>query len=300
MITEMNNLKDACKNKDKEKKDKDDKDKEDKSNLEESIHAISAEWSRQHEQILVEWADKAICYRWLHSESHTNYSFKNTWFTVPVIIMSTLTGTANFAQERIPQDIQPIYSIIVGSINILAGIITTIQQFLKISELNEAHRVSSISWDKFYRNVKLELSKSRIERMPAYQMLKISKEEYDRLMETSPSIDKKIISKFKTKFITNKDSQQFIDIYKPEICDTIESTKNFIYKETLEEVEKRKTRNLVNIVKENNEFRKKSMIVDTFITNFNKEYKREPSIEEIQDNLDEKVSKDVINVVLKK
>ena len=52
--------------------------------------------------------------------------------------------------------------------------------------------------------------------MPAYQMLKISKEEYDRLMETSPSIDKKIISKFKTKFITNKDSEQFIDIYKPE------------------------------------------------------------------------------------
>ena len=41
----MNNLKDASKNKDKEKKDKDDKDKEDKANLEESIHAISAEWS---------------------------------------------------------------------------------------------------------------------------------------------------------------------------------------------------------------------------------------------------------------
>ena len=42
------------------------------------------------------------------------------------------------------------------------------------------------------------------------------------------------------------------------------------------------------------------MIVDTLITNFNKEYRREPSIEEIQDNLDQKVSKDVINVVLKK
>ena len=35
---------------------------------------------------------------------------------------------------------------IIGSINILAGIITTIQQFLKIGQLNESHRVSSISW----------------------------------------------------------------------------------------------------------------------------------------------------------
>ena len=50
-------------------------------------------------------------------------------FTIPVIIMSTLTGTANFAQERVPENYQAIYSIIIGSINIFAGIITTIQQF---------------------------------------------------------------------------------------------------------------------------------------------------------------------------
>ena len=99
---------------------------------------------------------------------------------------------------------QALYSIIVGSINILAGIITTIQQFLKISELNEAYRVSSISWDKFYRNIKLELSKSREERMPAYQMIKISKEEFDRLMETSPNIDQKIINKFSSTFNNKK------------------------------------------------------------------------------------------------
>ena len=61
--------------------------------------------------------------------------------------MSTLTGTANFAQERVPVDIQPYYQVIVGWVNILAGIITTIQQFLKITEFNESHRVSSISWD---------------------------------------------------------------------------------------------------------------------------------------------------------
>ena len=44
--------------------------------------------------------------------------------------MSTLTGTANFAQERIPEIYRGWYSIIIGSINIFAGILTTIQQFL--------------------------------------------------------------------------------------------------------------------------------------------------------------------------
>ena len=45
--------------------------------------------------------------------------------------MSTLTGTANFAQDRVPEDYRGYYSMGVGFINILAGIITTIQQFLK-------------------------------------------------------------------------------------------------------------------------------------------------------------------------
>ena len=157
-------------------------------------------WKKEHESILIDWADKAMCYRWLHSEAHQQFATYNKYFTIPVIILSTLTGTANFAQDRIPVDFRPYFVMAIGSLNIIAGIISTIQQFLKINELNEAHRVSAISWDKFYRNIKLELAKSRNERMHAYQMLKISKEEFDRLMETSPSIDRKIVEQFNNTF----------------------------------------------------------------------------------------------------
>ena len=82
------------------------------------------------------------------------------------------TGTANFAADRVPENYRGYYSMIIGFINIVAGIITTIQQFLKISELNEAHRVSSISWDKFYRRIKVELAKSPNERQNVYDFLK--------------------------------------------------------------------------------------------------------------------------------
>lgn len=75
---------------------------------------------------------------------------------------------------------------LIGGLNIFTGVLTTIQQFLKITESNEAHRVASISWDKFHRNIRVELCKSPPERTPVAQMLKISKEEFDRLMETSP------------------------------------------------------------------------------------------------------------------
>ena len=268
----------------------------------------NAEWSDQHEKILVEWADKALCYRWLHFSSHKTYSFKNRWFTVPVIIMSTLTGTANFAQERIPEDYQAMYYVIVGSINILAGIITTIQQFLKIGELNEAHRVSSISWDKFYRNIKLELSKAPCERMQANQMLKISKEEYNRLIEISPSISIKSIKAFKEKFqgkpIKNKivlieKQNKFKDLIKPEICDIIETTKNSVYIEHPEDKAKRNTQSVVEYVKNNNDFKRKTIMVEDFIKSFNERYKRQPNIEEIHDNLNNNIETNELNNIIK-
>ncbi len=121
------------------------------------------EWKDEHEKILVDWADKAMCYRWLHSKAHQSFSKANAWFTIPVIILSTITGTANFAQERFGEEYKDMAVMIVGALNLFAGILTTIKQFLNISELNEAHRVSSISWDKFYRNIKVELTKHQQE-----------------------------------------------------------------------------------------------------------------------------------------
>ena len=95
------------------------------------------DWTVDHEDILIEWADKAMCFRWLHSRAHALYSKLNYNYTIPVIVISTLTGTANFAQDRVPQAYQGYFVMIVGGFNILAGIITTIQQFLKITQLNE-------------------------------------------------------------------------------------------------------------------------------------------------------------------
>jgi hypothetical protein len=183
--------------------------------------APSAQWTPDHETILIEWADKAMCYRWLHTHAFSMYSTLNAWYTVPVIIISTLTGTANFAQDRVPTDYQGIFVMFVGAFNILAGIITTIQQFLKITQLNESHRVSSIAWDKFYRNIKIELAKHPNERIQVTQMIKMSKEEYDRLMETSPNIPDKIVALFKESF---EKSENYDEIIKPEICDALVST----------------------------------------------------------------------------
>ena len=168
-------------------------------------------WDESHEKVLIEWADKAQVYRWLHTKSFGYYRIKAMWFTIPVIIMSTITGTANFAQERFPDDIKTIAVMSIGGINLFAGILTTISQYLKVNELMESHRVSSLSWDKFVRDIKMELAKDpretesqKSQRESPVACLTRFKEVFDRLMEVSPIIEDKVIKEYLYTFDDDK------------------------------------------------------------------------------------------------
>jgi hypothetical protein len=260
------------------------------------------EWTPEHEQLLIEWGDKAMCYRWLHSKANSMFSSLNTWYTIPVIVISTLTGTANFAQERVPLSFQNYFVMIVGGFNILAGIITTIQQFLKITQLNEAHRVSSIAWDKFYRNIKVEIAKHPQERIEVKHMVKLCKEEFDRLMETCPSIPDKIIQEFKVAF---KESETFKDVVKPEICDILISTNEYRNQWFNDENKTKEFDNNFKMKKIKDIKQKKAeelnnTIIKEFIISFKNLNNREPMESEIIDNLKDKMNIKVLEKILEK
>jgi hypothetical protein len=254
-----------------------------------NTNIVEIDWTVDHEDILIEWADKAMCFRWLHSRAHALYSKLNYNYTIPVIVISTLTGTANFAQDRVPQAYQGYFVMVVGGFNILAGIITTIQQFLKITQLNEAHRVSSIAWDKFYRNIKIELARHPDERIHVNQMLKMCKEEFDRMMETSPVIPDEIIKEFRTKF---KDSLEYDEIIKPEICDKMISTETFRNQwSSQDNLAKKKN------LKSQREVKMKQ-IVKEFKTSFVTLQGRDPIRSEIIDNLKDRIDIKILNTIL--
>jgi hypothetical protein len=284
-----------------------DSDFEDTENL--NINSENKEnfiaWSEEHEHILVEWADKAMCYRWLHSRSNLSYYRLNALFTIPSIILSTLTGTANFAFQKYSPSVQAISSNIIGGINIFTAILSTVAQFLKISELNEAHRVSSIAWDKFYRNIKVELSKHPDERMHVAHMLKISKEEFDRLMETSPMIKNDIILEFKKTFNYSSDpikQEAFRQLKKPEICDeliTTDECRHHWYK----------TENKLNPLEiqsqlESNKKKKMLEINEKLVINFKNTFfqlhNRNPLPNEIIDNLKDKIPENILLNLIEK
>jgi hypothetical protein len=189
-------------------------------------------WTKEYELLLVEWADVAQCYKWLNNTSQNYYAYYNMWFTIPAIILSTVSGTASFGTNNLPEKYQSTAPLVIGTINILVGILTTIQHYLKIAEYNEAYRVAELSWDKLARNIRIELSKAPEDRMDVLQFIKISRNEYDRLMETTPNILPFIINKFVETFEGEPGSEEkklFDKVRKPDICNIIVSSEIYVY-----------------------------------------------------------------------
>ena len=174
---------------------------------------MTIEWHEQQEIILKKWAETSSSYRYLHDRSYLLYSQKNLWFAIPVIVISTITGTANFAQSSFPESIKSYAPSIIGTFNLIAGLITTIAQFLRVSELLESHRVASISFGKLARNISVELSLPVKERNSnGSEFLSQCRNEIDKLIEQSPNIPLSILKQFEEKF----KNHNFI---KPDILD---------------------------------------------------------------------------------
>ena len=176
-------------------------------------------WGDSEEILLAEWADKAACYRWLHDRTEKKFRGYNMAFTIPVIILSTLTGTANFGMSSIfPPDLQPVAQLGVGGVSLIAGMVTTIANFLQYAQGMEAHRSAGISWGKLQRKVSVELALPRGQRENCMDFLLVCRSELDRLIESSPTIPKDVINSFERTF-------KSVKISKPEVCDNLETTK---------------------------------------------------------------------------
>jgi hypothetical protein len=182
---------------------------------------MSSRWSDADEDLLKEWAEHAICFHWLHEQSYKKFNNIYTYINIPIIIISTITGTANFAQSKINDNLlRDLMSMIIGVFSITAGILATSLSFFKIGERKESHNNCAKLWDKLHRNIQMELAKPAKERINKKTMMELTKKEYDRLIDDSPLIPEEIIAIFNARFKNNPTASSInkpsaLDVFHP-------------------------------------------------------------------------------------
>jgi len=160
----------------------------DLASIETNKHII---WDESIENILSELGDEAQINAYLHKKAQIHYTQKNIKYQLPIIILSALSGTGNFVSSNFPNYSE--YIILgVGGISIFTSIISSVAQFLQISQLSENHRMSYLSWEKFHSTIKFQLNKRRGSRDNIKDFLSLIFPEYQRLKEISADIPKHI------------------------------------------------------------------------------------------------------------
>jgi hypothetical protein len=160
----------------------------------------------------------------MHDRCEKISARSNLSITVPVIILSTLTGSANFIMGGIVGDNKQLGTYVqigIGGVSIFTGILTTLGNFFRYAQASESHRVSGIAWGKFQRQIAVELALHPRDRLDSMDFLKICRSELDRLIEQSPPIPDPIIAAFEKEF------QGLKNLKKPDIAHGVDHTEVF-------------------------------------------------------------------------
>lgn len=188
---------------------------------------VAASWNTAQEVLLAAIADRANGMRWMHGMSQRVYTNWNFYLTVPAILMSTIAGSATIGMTSLfPADKQQLASQLIGCLTLTTGVLTTLNQYMKSSQLSETHRTCAVAYGKMHRIISSELALRRDQRPNALEFLKVIRAEQDRLQDISPEIIESVVRSFRDMF-SSRD-----DLEKPEIAGDLDhvqtnrSTKN--------------------------------------------------------------------------
>lgn len=172
-------------------------------------------WNSQLERILSQEGERALCYAWLHTNSQKQYTGWNTYLTLPAIVVSTIAGTASIGSKTLFGDGE-VPPVVIGLFSLGVGVLNTVNSYFGWGKRSEAHKIAGVTYSKIHRFIMIELALPRNERMAAHDMLKVVREQLDRLQETSPQIPDMVIQKFRKAFDTNT------EVTKPEITNGLD------------------------------------------------------------------------------
>lgn len=161
------------------------------------------EWCDGFEYVLKKEAEQSESLFWLHNKASILAARNNDMIQIPSIILQTLTGFLSATGGLVNP-------LILGSISVLTGIMSTVLSYYKFSAKAEGHRVCSQLFMKIYKKIEVELSLPIKQRENPQTLLDEVREKLARINEVAPDIPESVIKLYKLNFKDNTTSKPII------------------------------------------------------------------------------------------
>ena len=157
-------------------------------------------WSQPLEELVASEGEKCRGLAWINSRAENYYAKRANAIAIPVIVLSTLAGTASVGSSSLFGGETQISSVVIGLVSIGVGILNTISSYFSWARKAEAHRIAYLQYSKLFSIIRVEMSLPRSERQEAEQLLKQIRDGMERLAETTPSPPPSILEEFNRHF----------------------------------------------------------------------------------------------------
>ena len=101
-------------------------------------HEIN-EWSDEVENILKNIAEKAQIWRMLNMEDHNHFKVRYYMMLIPVIVLSSITGSLNLALGSLNSQNDTIINLIIGFFGIIISILSTLNNIFSFQKRKDQH-----------------------------------------------------------------------------------------------------------------------------------------------------------------
>lgn len=157
-------------------------------------------WSTPLETLVASEGEKCRGLAWINQKAETYYAHRANAIAIPVIILSTLAGTASVGSSSLFRGDTQISSVVIGLVSIGVGILNTISSYFSWARKAEAHRIAYLQYSKLFSIIRVEMSLPRAERQEPEAILKQIRDGMERLAETTPSPPQAILELFNKNF----------------------------------------------------------------------------------------------------
>lgn len=173
------------------------------------------QWRQEEENLISQWIEEASARVCLHEKTGMSYKKYDHIVTLPVMIITAATGSANVGMAFNNQS-SWVSNLITGVFGVGSAILTAISHYYKFSEMAESHKQTANAWNKLRASMLVQLALPFEERAECRTFMDSIREDMDRLNQTSPQIPESIVLEYQ-----QQQQQEQGDFHKPLLADDV-------------------------------------------------------------------------------